>query len=134
MHHKHFRTSCRQSRNVSETLCCNVLEMLTLVLLNKSRCQQPRPLLFFSQSDYFIQIGDTNSHTKWQSVQIQISWLLQKKPTDLDLHCLQRQGISVFSRTMVKKLSDVTLLHCFTVQTVHLRWYDEHNVHGDYYD
>ena len=35
-------------------------------------------------------------------MQIQISWLLQK-PTDLDLHCLQRQGISGFSRTTVKK-------------------------------
>ena len=34
-------------------------------------------------------------------MQIQISWLL-KKPTDLDLHCLQRQGISGFSRTWVK--------------------------------
>ena len=34
-------------------------------------------------------------------MQIQISWLLQK-PTDLDLHCLQRQGISAFSRTRVK--------------------------------
>ena len=34
-------------------------------------------------------------------MQIQISWLLQK-PTDLDLHCLQRQGISRFSRTRVK--------------------------------
>ena len=29
------------------------------------------------------------------------SWLLQK-PTDLDLHCLQRQDISGFSRTRVK--------------------------------
>ena len=38
--------------------------------------------------------------TKWQTVQIQISWLLQ--PTDLDLHCLQRQGISGLSRTRVK--------------------------------
>ena len=28
-------------------------------------------------------------------------WLLQK-PTDLDLHCLQRKGISGFSRTRVK--------------------------------
>ena len=37
-------------------------------------------------------------------MQIQISWLLQK-PTDLDLHCLQRQGISGFSRTRVNKLS-----------------------------
>ena len=31
-------------------------------------------------------------------MQIQISWLL-KKPTDLDLHCSQRQGTSGFSRT-----------------------------------
>ena len=35
-------------------------------------------------------------------MQIQISWLLQK-PADLDLHCLQRQGISGFSRTRVYK-------------------------------
>ena len=27
----------------------------------------------------------------------------QKKPTDQDLHCLQRQGISRFSRTRVKE-------------------------------
>ena len=36
-------------------------------------------------------------------MQIQISWLLQK-PTDLDLHCLQRQGISGFSRTRVRDI------------------------------
>ena len=36
-------------------------------------------------------------------MQIQISWLLQK-PTDLALHCLQRQGITRFSRTRVKWL------------------------------
>ena len=36
-----------------------------------------------------------------QTMQIQISWLL-KKPTDLDLNCLQRQGISEYSRTRVK--------------------------------
>ena len=63
--------------------------------------KMPRPLLIFSQSDYFIQIAAMNSHTSWQTVQIQISWLL-KKPTDLDLHCLQRQGISGFSRTRAK--------------------------------
>ena len=34
-------------------------------------------------------------------MQIQTSWLLQKKPTYLDLHCLQRQSISGFSRTTV---------------------------------
>ena len=37
-------------------------------------------------------------------MQIQISWLLEKL-TDLDLHCLQRQGISGFSRTRVNQLS-----------------------------
>ena len=31
------------------------------------------------------------NYIEWQTVQIQIIWLLQK-PTDLDLHCLQRQG------------------------------------------
>ena len=34
-------------------------------------------------------------------MQIQINWLHQK-PTDLDLHCLQRQDISEFSRSRVK--------------------------------
>ena len=29
--------------------------------------------------------------SKWQIVQIQIRWLLEK-PSDLDLHCLQKQG------------------------------------------
>ena len=33
------------------------------------------------------------------------------KPTDLDLHCLQRQGISGFSRTRVKCL-ELPLIHC----------------------
>ena len=28
--------------------------------------------------------------------------LASEKPTDLDLHCLQKQGISGFSRTWVK--------------------------------
>ena len=60
----------------------------------------PCPFPIFSQSDYLIQVVDINSNTEWQTVQIQISWLLQK-PTDLDLHCLQRQGISGFSRTRV---------------------------------
>ena len=75
--------------------------------LNPCHAEQihmPRPLLTFSQSDYLIQIVDINSHTKWQTVQIQISWLLQK-PTDLDLHCLQRKGISGFSRTRVMKIA-----------------------------
>ena len=40
-------------------------------------------------------------------MQIQISWLL-KKPTDLDLHCLQRPNISGFRRTRVKSPSSVS--------------------------
>ena len=40
-------------------------------------------------------------------MQIQINWLLQK-PTDLDLHCLQWQGISRFSRTRLT-ISEVLL-------------------------
>ena len=38
-------------------------------------------------------------------MQIQISWL--QKPTDLDLHCLQRQDISGFSRTRVNWPSSI---------------------------
>ena len=72
------------------------------------------PLLIFSQSDYLILIADTNSHTEWQTVQIQIRWLLQK-PTDLDLHCLQRQGISGFSRTRVKLLDLTSTLTWISV-------------------
>ena len=78
--------------NVSE----DATMVFTLVLLNKL----PHQLLIFSQSDYLIQIVATNSNTYWQTVQIQISWLLQKL-TDLDLHCLQMQCISGFSRTSV---------------------------------
>ena len=77
----------------------NMSNILILVMLNKFG--KPYPLLIFTQSDYLIQVVDINSNTDWQTVQIQISWLLQK-PTDLDLHCLQMQGISRFSRTRIK--------------------------------
>ena len=49
-------------------------------------------------------------------MQVKISWLLQK-PTDPDLHCLQRQGtcISRFSRTRVM----LTILTClFLLQSL----------------
>ena len=73
---------------------------LTLVMLNKSRCHAH---INFDQSDYLIQVVDINAHSNWQTVQIQISWLLQKL-TDLDLHCLQRQGISGLNKTRVNSL------------------------------
>ena len=78
-----------------------LLGFLTLVLLNK---MMPHPFLIFRQSDDLIHIAHINSRTEWQTVQIQISWLLQKQ-SELDRHCLQRQGLSEFSRTRVKLLS-----------------------------
>ena len=39
----------------------------------------PRPFQIFSHSDYIIQIVDINSQTEWQTVQIQISWLLRSQ-------------------------------------------------------
>ena len=39
----------------------------------------PCPFQIFSQSDYLIQIVDINSHTEWQTMQIQISWLLRSQ-------------------------------------------------------
>ena len=61
----------------------------------------PHPFLIFSQSDYLIWVFDRNSHIQWQTVQIQISWLLQK-PTDLNLHCLLGQGMSCSAREGLK--------------------------------
>ena len=49
-------------------------------------------------------------------MQIQISWLL-KKPTDLDLHCLQSQSISLFSRTRIKKEESKQVFRIVTVST-----------------
>ena len=60
----------------------------------------PYPLLIVSQSDCLIEIVVA---IKSQIVQIQISWLLQKQ-TDLDLHCLQRQGVFGISMTKVNSL------------------------------
>ena len=51
----------------------------------------PCPLVIVSHSVRWINIVNTNSQTKQQTMQIQISWLLQK-PTDLDQHCLQRKA------------------------------------------
>ena len=50
----------------------------------------PRLLLIFSQSGYLFPTVAINLHTWWQTVQIQIRWLLQK-PTDLDLHSLKNR-------------------------------------------
>ena len=77
----------------------------------------PRPFPIFTQSDCLIQVVD--SHTESQTVQIQISWLLQK-PTDLDLHCLQRQGISGLSRTRVKIFSNLLVFYFYMLKVLKL--------------
>ena len=58
-------------------------------------------LLTVSQLDFLIQDADTNLHTELKTEQVQISRLFQRL-TDLDLHCLQRQGILGFRRTRFK--------------------------------
>ena len=60
----------------------------------------PHSLMILNQSGYLIHVVDINSDIKWQTVQIQ-------KPTDLDLYCFQRQGISELSRTRGKSLTDL---------------------------
>ena len=49
------------------------------------------------------------------------SWLLQK-PTVLDLHCLQRQGISRFSRTRVNCGIENGFVSDFIVLMLNLYW------------
>ena len=54
----------------------------------------PHPLLIFSQSDYLSQIVAINSHTLYFMTNCAYPDQLASKPTDLDKHCLLRQGIS----------------------------------------
>ena len=54
----------------------------------------PRPLLIFSQSDYLFQVVANRykfTYLMTNSADPDQLASLLKKPTDLDLHCLQRQ-------------------------------------------
>ena len=68
----------------------------------------PRPVQIFSQSGSLFQV-DTNLHSYGQTVQ---------KPTDLDLHCLQLQGISWFSRTRVNSSILTVGIDCYQFRGV----------------
>ena len=61
----------------------------------------PCPLIILSQSDSLILIDDINSDTIKMANNADSDQLLLQKPTDLDLHCLQRQDIFMYSRTRV---------------------------------
>ena len=60
----------------------------------------------------FIQI-QILSDKQCRSRSVGFYQLASQRPTDLDLHCLQRQGISGFSRTRVKGLNK--LCRCFAM-------------------
>ena len=66
---------------------------LTLVMLNKIK--MPRPLLISSQSDYLIRFFDRNST---YSMTNNADPAQLASPTDLDLHCFLRQGMSCSAR------------------------------------
>ena len=58
---------------------CPITLMSILLSVNPCHAEEfmmPCPHLIFSQS-YLIQVVDTNSQTYWQTMQIQISYLLQ---------------------------------------------------------
>ena len=65
---------------------------------------------FYCQPNRILEVVNTNSHIEWQTVQIQISWLV-KKPTELDLHCLQRQGISESARSGLTLFNTYPAVH-----------------------
>ena len=69
----------------------------------------PCPFLIFSQSDYLIQVVDTNSNTEWQTVQLEISWL--QKPTDLDPYCLQSRVYPGSAGQGLSKYNELSLSH-----------------------
>ena len=88
---------------------------LTLAMLNKLRCHTHFyfPANQITWSGFLIEI-----HTFNETVQIQISWLLQK-PTDLDLHCLQSQGMSCSAWEGLKWIYSIR--NAFGPLRVHIR-------------
>ena len=90
-----------EQENKSHPRSLYLEELLTLVMLNKDATPtstfQPIRLLdpgcWYKFTDWMTNSADPDQ--------------LASKPTDLDLHCLQRQGISGFSRTRVKYESEL---------------------------
>ena len=72
----------------------------------------PHPLLIVSQSDYLIQTVDISSHTEWQTVQIQISWLLQSQLICIYTICTGRAYPGSAGRGLIN--TEVNL-HCFKI-------------------
>ena len=92
---------------------------LTLVMLNKSRCHTQFYFLAnqITWIGFLLEIHIFNVKT----VQIQISW---QKPTDLDLHCLQRQGTSCSAREGLSQIvfAGMALLQLLIQHVKRIQW------------
>ena len=80
-------------------------------------CQFP----IFSQSDYLIQVVDIYKFAYLIAKSADPDQLASsevQRPTDLALHCLQRQGIPGFSRTRVMAVSACQQTNCKTAHKV----------------
>ena len=109
----------------------------------------PCPFLIFSQSDYLIQIVDIyllngkqfrsksvglpsqNKEFTYLLTYLLTSWLL-KKPTDLDLHCLQRQDISWFSNKRVKRINSARFSTFLNQQLLIVHLFFKENICCEY--
>ena len=81
----HFIWIVYQAEDIKLRKVSTICYMLNLKVnpCHAEEIKMPCPLLIFIQSNYLILVVDKNSNTEWQTVQIQISWLL---------HGLQWQG------------------------------------------
>ena len=76
----------------------------------------PRSFQIFSQSDYLIQIFYINSHTEWQTVQIQINWLLRSQLIWIYIVCKGR----VYPGSAGQELMD-TAVYIVWTENAHIR-------------
>ena len=86
--------------------------------------KMPHPLLIFCQSDYLVQIVDTKSYLMTNSADP------DHLTSDLDIHCLQKQGICESSRTRVNINADksyTTVKHT-TIKVIKVPHPKSHNV------
>ena len=125
-HRDHTRRDMGTSkrRDTEHSITSPVQTRMLCLFLNpchteKKKNKMPRPFLISSQFDYLLWVFDRNSHIKWQIEQIQISWL--QKPTDLDLHCLLRQGMPCLAREGLIQKTSFSKKYTCNDQTAHVK-------------
>ena len=115
--HTHTRQNLVQFK-FHNTVINSCLKVILILKVNVDPCpaeyiKMPHPVLVFSQLNYLIQIVDINCILNGKQCRSRMVGFF--KPTDLDLHCLQRQDMFGFSRTRVK-------LHYMLICFSHLCW------------